>query len=50
MLFRSDISEPGDPVDAGEHEVAEWVHGALWRGGWAYRPGSCGVEIARVGR
>jgi hypothetical protein len=45
-----DISDPSAPVEVGEHEVVEWVRGALWRGDFAYRPLACGVEIARVGR
>ena len=45
-----DLTDPSEPVVAGEHEVAEWVRGVLWRGDWAYRPRACGVEIARVRR
>jgi hypothetical protein len=45
-----DITDPSAPVEAGEHEVAEWVRGVVWRGDWAYRPYSRGVEIAQVGR
>jgi hypothetical protein len=45
-----DITDPSAPVEVGEHEVAEWVRGVLWRGDWAYRPHAGGVEIARVGR
>jgi hypothetical protein len=42
-----DISDPSTPVVLGEHEVAEWVRGALWSGDRAYRPRADGVEIVR---
>ena len=45
-----DVGSVEDPAWVGDHDVVEWVRGALVNDGWAFRARPSGLEVAWVER